>query len=293
MKAFYCYLTEKETLFREIATFFPYDNKAMDDKEFHELSSRIRDLSQKAASESCLTHTSFLSLSQQAYFYTLVKSMSRTINGVRYVLYGGHEEADRKILYFLPYYMKEEELLLQEEKGKNGTIALFHLSPKNVKFSDHLTHRDYLGALMHLGFDRSMFGDILTDGTEGYIYVLRSVAEMVKQELGKVSHTIIDVEELDLEQCPLQPRFEETNIHVAPARLDSVIAEVYHLSRRDAQILIASECVFVEGRTIENNAHLLKASERISVSGKGKFIYLGQEKVTRKNRLSVKVKRYG
>lgn len=188
--------------------------------------------------------------------------------------------------------MKEEELLLQEGKGKNGSITLLHLSSKSVKFSDRLTHRDYLGALMNLGFDRSMFGDILTDGTEGYIYVQRSVAELVKQELGKVSHTTIDVEELDLDRCPLKPRFEEMNIYVASARIDSVIAEVYHLSRRDAQILIASECVFVGGRTIKDNAHLLKASERISVSGKGKFIYLGQEKVTRKNRLSVKMKRY-
>lgn len=75
----------------------------MGDKEFHEISSRIRDLSQKAASESYLTHTSFLSLSQQAYFYTLVGSMAKTIDGVRYVLYGGHEEADRKILYFISF----------------------------------------------------------------------------------------------------------------------------------------------------------------------------------------------
>lgn len=89
--------------------------------------------------------------------------------------------------------MEEEELLLQEGKGKNGSITLLHLSPKSVKFSDRLTHRDYLGALMNLGFDRSMFGDILTDGTEGYIYVQRSVAKLVKQELGKVSHTTIDV----------------------------------------------------------------------------------------------------
>jgi RNA-binding protein YlmH len=269
----------------------------MDEKDYHELASRIRDLSAKAASDGYLTHTAFLSASEQAVFYEVLReqhesSLTHKISGITYVLYGGHEDADRKVIYFLPYYMKEEELLRNESKGDKGNLSLLHVSPKNVRFADTLTHRDYLGALMHLGFDRSMFGDILTDGTEGYIYILRSVAEMVKAELCKVKHTVVDVEKLDVDQCPLKPHFEEKGINVASIRLDTVLAEIYHLSRKDAQVLIASENVFVDGRTMKNNSYPLKENERVSVAGKGKFIYLGQGKITRKGRFFVKVKIY-
>jgi RNA-binding protein YlmH len=41
-----------------------------------------------------------------------------------------------------------------------------------------------------------------------------------------------------------------------------------------------------------NNAHILKENDRVSIKGHGKFIYLGQSKVTKKGRLFVKIKIY-
>lgn len=234
-------------------------------------------------------------MSEQGLFYKILKEENVPYQkgeyaGAKFYLFGGYGEADRKKIYFLPGYESVEE---REEKEKNGDSFLcMKMEPKNVRFADRLTHRDYLGALMHLGFRRECFGDILTDGTTGYVFVEKNVSEQVKEELKKAKHTDLVNSLLLPKDCPFRPRFEEKSINVASDRLDSVIAEIFRLSRRSAQEAIGKETVFVNGMTAMNNSYALKENDRVSVQGCGKFCYLGKIKETKKGRLMVKVKIY-
>lgn len=259
------------------------------------LKSRFRELANRCISDSYLTHSEFLSMSEQGIFYEMLKEehvsyLEKKYHGVSYFFYGGHEEDDRKILYFIPSYLTKEEAL--EEESLGATFSCLHISPRNPKFADTLTHRDYLGALMHLGVRREMYGDILTDGTEGYVFVMNTVKDSIQNELGKIRHTSVKVEEILPKDCPFEMRFELEDINVSSNRLDCILAEVYHLSRRDAQVLIADACIFIDGMTCMDNSHTLKENDRVSVKGKGKFIFLGEGKLSRKNRLFCKIKRY-
>lgn len=265
----------------------------MDDRDV--LKGRIKTLSQRALNESFLTHTSFLSLSEQSMFFSILKEehvslLNEKYAGVSYFLYGGHEDDDRKIIYFLPYYLSKEETLFKESNGE--TFSCLHVYPKNIKFSDDLSHRDYLGALMHLGIKREMYGDILSDGKQAYIFILNGVIEDVKENLTKVKHTIVESEIIKPKDCPFKMKFKEMNINIASVRLDCIIAEVFHLSRRDSQVLIANENVFVNGMTMMNNSYSPKENDRISIKGKGKFIFVSIGNISRKGRLFVKVKLY-
>lgn len=259
------------------------------------LRSRIHELSIRANQEGFITHTSFMSLSEQAMFYSVLKQeqvslLSNRYGGVEYVLYGGHEEDDRKMLFFLPYYLTREEFLDGEKNEEY--IACLYVAPKNEKYADNLTHRDYLGALMHLGFKREMFGDILTDGTNAYIFVLKPIASQVQEELTKIKHTTVQCKIVPLKECLFKPRYNLVSINVPSLRLDSIIGEVYHLSRRDSQVVIASESVFVNGMLVMNNSHSLKENDRVSIKGKGKFVFIGGGNKSRKGRLFVNVKIY-
>lgn len=40
-------------------------------------------------------------------------------------------------------------------------FVCIHVVPQYPKYAEKLTHRDVLGALMHLGLDRSKIGDIV------------------------------------------------------------------------------------------------------------------------------------
>lgn len=265
----------------------------MEDKDI--LIARVKELSQRAINQSFLTHTNFLSLSEQNIFFQYLKEnglyqANERMGDVSYALYGGHEESDRKVLFFLPYYLDKAKFLEEEKNG--NTITCLHIYPKNRKFSDILTHRDYLGALMHLGYEREEYGDILTDGTDGYLFVLKTIAPFLKEELTKIKHTVVDVEEVSPLLCPFKQQFEDKTIHIASNRLDCVLAEVFNLSRRSSQEAIGQEMVFVDGMTIKNNAYEMKENQRVSLRGKGKFLYLGHEKETKKGRLVTTVKIY-
>lgn len=265
----------------------------MEEKDL--LKGRVRDLSFRVREMQYVTHTPFLSQSEQALFFSILKEeggslLKKECLGVKFFLYGGYEEADRKRIYFLPDYETEEEQKEKEDEGES--FLLLEAKPRNIRFADTLTHRDFLGALMNLGFKRECFGDILTDSHTGYIFVEKGIADQVKEELSKVKHTDMDCSLLLPKELPLRPRFEEKNVFIASDRLDNVLAEVFSLSRRSAQEVIASESVFVNGVTEKNNSHVLKANDRVSVKGHGKFLYLDEARPTKRGRLVAKVKLY-
>ncbi len=266
----------------------------MEDKEL--LSGRINELSNKAFMNSYVTHTQFLSQSELAFFYEILRekgisSNVKEINGAKYVIYGGREDTDRAVVCFLPDYLDEEGFLLQE-RAEPEIVSCIHVTPVNKKFADGLTHRDYLGSLMNLGIERDLTGDIITDNTQAYIYVLKDIAPLICHELIRIKHTSVKCEEINPADCDIEPEFEEIEGSVASERLDAILAFVYKLSRSESQKLIEAASVFVDGRTAYSGGYDLKPGSRVSVRGHGKFIYLGTDKMTRKGRLFVKVKIY-
>ena len=60
---------------------------------------------------------------------------------------------------------------------------------------------------------------------------------------------------------------KDINIQIASERIDGVIAKVYKLSRSDSAALFLQKRIFVNGRQCENNSHMLKDGDQISVRG--------------------------
>lgn len=263
------------------------------------LTKRVKELSQKAYQDNYVTHTQFLSASEQADFLeTAGKNAvsaqdpwggSGSFQGVPWVLYGGWEEAERRVLCFLPEYLSAGDFRQQEETEPE-VVCCLEVRPVNRRFADALTHRDYLGALMNLGLERDRIGDILTDGESACLFVMRENAELIQNELIRIRHTSVQCRQIPASACAIRPKFEEMEGSVASQRLDAVLAMVYHLSRGKAQELIEKEQVFVDGRTAFSGGYDLKEGSRVSVRGYGKFQYLGAGATTRKGRIYARVK---
>lgn len=264
-----------------------------------QLTKRVKELSRKAYQDNYVTHTQFLSASEQADFLEAAgknavdpadsSQSSGRFQGVPWILYGGWEEAERRVLCFLPDYLDAESFRLQED-AEPEVLCCLEVRPVNRKFADALTHRDYLGALMNLGLERDRIGDILTDGEVAYLFVMRENAELIEDELIRIRHTSVRCRRLPASSCTIRPVFEEKEGSVASERLDAILAMVYHLSRGGAQELIENEAVFVDGRTAFSGGYDLKPGSRVSVRGHGKFQYLGAGATTRKGRIYARVK---
>lgn len=257
---------------------------------------RIKDLARRAFENNYVTHTDFLSLSE---LYD-VKSVcaanglvtgEKQIDGVDYCIYGGALEPERAVMCFLPSYL-DEESFLQSEADQADVISCILIEPVNKKFADELTHRDFLGALMNLGIDRNRIGDIRTDQTKAFVFVMRDVADLICDELFRVKHTTVKCKKVKVTDCDIIPEYQEIEGTVSSERLDAILALVYKLSRSKAHDLVEAESVYVDGKTAYSAGYDLKPGARVSVRGYGKFVYDGVQKETRKGRLSIKFKKY-
>ena len=107
---------------------------------------RLADLARTAYYREIPVFTDFLDLNE----LHMVHSFRPEEAGVMVRTFGGYEEAERQIAAFLPDalsydYGENEELFLSMYP-----IRCIRISPCSGKFSEALTHRDYLGALIHL-----------------------------------------------------------------------------------------------------------------------------------------------
>ena len=250
---------------------------------------RIRDLARQAEQNGYVTHTGFLSLSEQSAALSILAGPDIPQSGKRSVLFGGTEEADRKVLFFLPSYQEEGDLIAQEEAGE-GSLSCLKIEVRGARFAREIGHRDCLGALMHLGIGREQIGDILLekDGTCAWVYVLSGMAEHICRELTTIGRAHVDIQINAPAACTARPVLVPRCGSIASVRIDSLIAMVFHISRSAAQELVSREEVYADGRTVMSSSFSPAAGSRISVRGHGKFIFEGEEKTTKKGRIFVR-----
>jgi len=131
------------------------------------LKRRFCELAERASGDGYKTHTYFLRVDELALLEELAhekKANPQTskIGEATYFAYGGNAEAERKVLFFLPDFLSAEDEQQSEENGE--TFSCLHIEGKKAAYAENLDHRDYLGALMSLGYEREQFGDILVAG---------------------------------------------------------------------------------------------------------------------------------
>lgn len=244
------------------------------------LKKRLLDLAEQSYRTSQFTFTPFLSQQEQAVYYQLGQDLA----GVRSELSGGVEGCERQVLRF-----GDEESLGYEVPFP---ICCIEIKPVLKKFSDALSHRDYLGALMNLGIERNTLGDIMQREQSAYLFCLDKVADYILDNLTQIKHTSVRCQRLEEMPEAVKPQREAVNLVVTSMRIDVIVAKLYHLSRSQSQELFREKKIFVNGRLTENNSGLLKEEDVVSVRGYGKFICGGCSHQTRKGNLNITIWRY-
>ena len=244
------------------------------------LINRLSELCQKSYEREIYTFSDFLGLAEQS----LLRLATKGFPASHVTLFGGAEGCERVMARF-----GDPSVLLWEEPFP---ITCLKIALKSQKFADTLTHRDFLGALMHLGFRREMLGDIVIIDNTGYLFSEEKMAEHILSSLTEVKRTAVTVDRVDTLPEGELFRTEDVTVQVQSERLDAVVARVFSLSREQAQGYFSKALVFVDGAVTESPSYTPKVGERISVRTKGRFIYGGVASLSKKGKLNVKVKRY-
>lgn len=200
--------------------------------------SQILDKIEFSKARDKIEHTDFLDMYQVA----LVENFLRKIKFENYQLYGGYEEAERKVAVIYPEKYNEE-MLKKNYKKILKVVRILLPEEEKGKYS----HRNYLGGIVKLGVKREKVGDIIVYEEGADVITLGDFADILKQQLPSLTrfeNTNITIEEIQNLQ-KRETKVEEVKIIVPSLRLDNFVSDLAKTSRSKATQIINQERVFV------------------------------------------------
>ncbi len=259
----------------------------MDDnrKEDKVLLAGLEDKIRQCLEYNIMSHSAFLDMRQR----TLTETLCRKSKGLRYCFYGGYEDAERTVAVFFPEYedLPDDRLL---RPGDNNPLTLLRIAQCGGRT---LSHRDYLGSLMGLGIKREMIGDILVREDGADIVILKEMGDFLIYHYEKAGRAALKPELVSIDRILVpDARFEEKRDTVASLRLDNVIASAFSLSRGRAAEAIEGGLVFVNGLQNLKADRAIKEGDKLVLRGKGKVLLKEIGSVTRKDRISIVLRKY-
>ena len=198
-----------------------------------------------------------------------------------YLLWGGHEEAERVLFGAFPEYLEPapEEFPLE-------TVTV------SYRVCDALTHRDFLGALLSKGVVRETLGDILVEPGRAVLFARAEVADFLLQQTEKIGRVGVKLARGAEKPLPAPHTFAAFSGVVASARLDCITALAAGVSREKAAGLISAGLVMLNHEADVSVSTQVPEGAKLSVRGKGRFILDRIGPVTKKGRLSVAGRKY-
>ncbi len=244
---------------------------------------KVIDKIKQCQSKNRFANTDFLDLAQQEKVKKILSI--RKINNCE--LFGGYENAERKILFIFP-----ENEFIDRNNFYNQVMSIIKINLPKELYGTY-EHKNYLGALMKIGIKREKVGDIQVrfDGADIIIsrdieeYVLLNLKDLTRFKKAKIDSS--KVENLEL----VEKEKEIFKINIPSMRLDCIVGELARCSRSEAIEIIKQERVFVNFKEELSQGKQIKEDTYITIRGKGRFKILNIVGTTRSGRLTVEIEK--
>lgn len=199
--------------------------------------------------------------------------------------FGGYEDAERKMLIFLPDYL-DESVLIDDESPITCLRCSFYQG-------DNPSHRDFLGALMGEGISRESLGDICVGQGSCDFFVTREIAPYILQNFTGAGRTKVHLQEIPASNAEIpEPETKEIRDTVASLRLDSIISSGFRIGRSLACQYITAGKAAIDGLPCEKPDKAVASGAKVSVRGLGKIRLTSINGETKKGRISVTIHKY-
>lgn len=229
--------------------------------------------------------TDFLDMYQVA----LVQNFLRKIKIDNCKLYGGYEEAERKIAIIYPENYTDEML----EKNYSKMLKVLRIKLPDEEKGKY-SHRNYLGGIVKLGLKREKVGDILVSEDGADIIAIEEFSPILKKEMPSLTRfenckfEIVDLKDLKKKEI----KVEEIKIIVPSLRLDNIVSDLARTSRSKAAQIMSQERVFVNGQNETKLSKQVKINDIVTIRGKGRFVIKGFDGTTRSGRTVLLIEKY-
>ncbi|HCJ40339.1 MAG TPA: RNA-binding protein [Ruminococcus sp.] len=254
---------------------FSFLNDLTDDDK--RLLSRFLDWTEMAEEKYITKHSAFLDARQ----CMLCDKVMASVKYENYLLWGGYEGAERKMLCVFPPYSDEDI-----KSSFPMTAVTFR-----YRSEDKLDHRDFLGSLMALGITRDCVGDILVGEGLTSVFVKDTAVRDV-MSVSKIGRVGVKTVEGFAPETLTTPVFREITGTVASLRLDSVLSLALRISREKAAALIKGGTVEISHVRCIQTSKIVEVGEKISARGFGKFFVRSVDGMSHKDRLHITICKY-
>lgn len=229
-----------------------------------------------------VTATGFLDSHEQA----LARKAAMHAAGVRTLMYGGYDDAERRMLVCVP-----ADLPVSDEGATESLVSVLRVTKPAM--SRALSHRDYLGSILGLGIERRLTGDILVRDDGADIFIVPEIAEFLQSEYHQAGRSAVKTEIVSAGEVIVpETRCEIIKDTVSSVRLDSVISSAFRVSRSIAAEAVRGGLVSVD------HAECLKVDAKVEegailvMKGKGRAVLEEIGKESKKNRIWIRIKRF-
>ncbi len=176
--------------------------------------------------------------------------------------YGGYNDAEYQILGVFPSHMSPN--------ADNFPIRAFEITYQ-AQFG-LIEHKDVLGALMSLGLERKVVGDILLTEGKAHFFALAHLESYLMANLEKVKRQGVQIKAIPFSEVIVVPeKRREVSFSVSSLRLDAVVAHAFHLSRTQAVELIKQGFVKVDYMVVDKVDMPIAQQQMISVRRQGRL----------------------
>ena len=247
--------------------------------EDDELLARLLDKYDVSQRSGRMQNTRFLSERDRLFCEPVLREL-----GADAVFWGGYAEAERTLLIF-PADWQDKDSVCHGEDCPAAVMRAYWRS------GEKLSHRDFLGALMGLGIERDLVGDILPRDGSCDMVLMREIFPYVLQNLTSAGRASLTLEEIP-EAEAAEAEFRIIRDTVASARLDAIVGCGFSLAREKAASAIKAGKVFLNGMECLKPDKPVEAGIRITLRGLGKMELSELGGLSRKGRIQIVIKRY-
>ncbi len=193
------------------------------------------------------------------------------------VFWGGYSEAQRVVF----------------GANTDNTLAFPIVALKfSYKKEFKLTHRDFLGAFMALGVERSTIGDIIVYDGQAIVFVKSEMADFFIREISKVGRVGIGVSTVDIDNLEIVSDFELIDLTVSSLRLDVLVSALCAVSRDKSQKMIKADLVCVNHNVTNNVSATISVTDVITIRKYGKFVFIAENGFSKKGKIRITVKHF-
>lgn len=251
----------------------------MEDKKEQFFAKHMQELAERSYQGQYPVYSDFLTTRE----FTIIKHIRKHFPPIRLEFFGGYQDCDHPICGFFPI----------DWQTMTFPVCCIRVDVENSRYAQALSHRDYLGAILNLGIERSKIGDIRICNQTAYVFCKEDFAPFIIEHFSIVKHTSVRCEILSsMDEIPAQ-QFEEKTHSVASCRLDNIVVAITGKSKGKAAELIRQGLVVAEHELRNSVSYICRDGAIITIRGYGKFrLKIPADCYTRKGKQKIIIYKY-